>query len=277
MIIDTHHHFWKYIADNYGWIDESMGVLKKDYLPPDLEVEMVKARVSGTVVVQARQSIEETRWLLDLAERTPFIKGVVGWFDLQSEKIGEQLDQYAAHPKLVGARHVIHDEPDDDFMFRPAFLQGLELLQNYSLTYDLLLFPKHLKGATELVGLLPDQTFILDHISKPPVSSGILQPWKDDLEALASRSNVWCKISGMVTEADHNRWRYEEFVPYLDTVLNAFGRDRIMLGSDWPVCRLAGEYKEIMDIPLRFIEDLKEDDKIRIYRQNAIECYQLED
>ena len=229
MIIDTHHHLWKYIADEYGWIDESMGVLRKDYLPSDLEYEMVKARVSGTVVVQARQSIEETRWLLDLAERTPFIKGVVGWFDLQSEKIGEQLDQYAAHPKLVGARHVIHDEPDDDFMFRPAFLQGLELLQNYNLAYDLLLFPKHLKSATELVGLLPDQTFILDHISKPPISSGIFQPWKDDLEALASRSNVWCKISGMVTEADHNRWRYEEFVPYLDTVLNAFGMERIML------------------------------------------------
>lgn len=277
MIIDTHHHFWKYIADEYGWIDESMGVLKKDYLPPDLEVEMVKAGVSGTVVVQARQKIEETSWLLDLAERTPFIKGVVGWFDLQSEKISEQLDQYAAHPKLVGARHVIHDEPDDDFMFRPAFLKGLELLQNYNLSYDLLLFPKHLKSATELVRLLPDQTFILDHISKPPVSSGILQPWKDDIEALASRSNVWCKISGMVTETDHHRWRYKEFVPYLNTVLSAFGRERIMLGSDWPVCRLAGEYKEIMDIPLRYIENLNEDDKIRIYRQNAIECYQLED
>ena len=277
MIIDTHHHLWKYIADDYGWIDESMGVLRKDYLPSDLEYEMVKAGVSGTVVVQARQSIEETRWLLELAEHHPFIKGVVGWFDLQSEKIDEQLDQYAAHPKLVGARHVIHDEPDDDFMFRPAFLRGLELLQNYNLSYDLLLFPKHLKSAAELVGLLPDQTFILDHISKPRISSGIFQPWKDDLEALASRSNVWCKISGMVTEADQNRWRYEEFVPYLDTVLNAFGRDRIMLGSDWPVCRLAGEYKEIMDIPLRFIEDLKEEDKIRIYRQNAIKCYQLED
>jgi L-fuconolactonase len=277
MIIDTHHHLWKYNPDDYGWMDESMGVLKKDYLPPDLEDEIVKAGVSGTVVVQARQRIEETSWLLDLAERTPFIKGVVGWFDLQSEKIGEQLDQYAAHPKLVGARHVIHDEPDDDFMFRPAFLRGLELLQNYNLSYDLLLFPKHLKSATELVRLLPDQTFILDHISKPPVSSGILQPWKDEIEALASRSNVWCKISGMVTEADHNRWRYEEFVPYLNTVLSAFGRERIMLGSDWPVCRLAGEYKEIMDIPLRYIENLNEDDKIRIYRQNAIECYQLED
>jgi len=276
-MIDTHHHLWKFNPDEYGWMDESMGVLKQDYLPSDLEVELVKAGVSGTVVVQARQSIEETRWLLELAEHHPFIKGVVGWFDLQSEKIGEQLDQYASHPKLVGARHVIHDEPDDDFMFRPAFLRGLELLKNYNLSYDLLLFPKHLKGATELVGLFPDQTFILDHISKPPISSGILQPWKDDLETLASRSNVWCKISGMVTEADHNRWRYEEFVPYLDTVLSAFGRERIMLGSDWPVCRLAGEYKEIMEIPLRFIEDLKEDDKIRIYRQNAIECYQLED
>ena len=277
MIIDSHHHLWKYNQDDFGWMNDSMEVLKRDYLPADLEDELVSTMVLGTVVVQARQMIEETAWLLDLAERTPFIKGVVGWFNLQSEHLRVKLDQYAGNPKLVGVRHVIHDEPDDEFMLRPAFLKGLELLHHYDLVYELLLFPKHLKRATELVRLLPDQRFILDHMSKPDINSGLLHPWEDDIEALASHPNVWCKISGMVTEADHNRWRYEEFVPYLDVVLNAFGTERIMLGSDWPVCRLAGEDDEVMDIPLRFIEGLNEDDRKRICWQNAVECYQLED
>lgn len=277
MIIDSHHHLWNYNAEAYGWMDESMEVLKRDYLPAELENILAESGVSGTVVVQARQSIEETRWLLELADSFPFIKGVVGWFDLQSESLKTQLGHYVVHPKLVGVRHVIHDESDDDFMLRPAFLKGIEMLQEFDLVYDLLLFPKHLARAFELVNMFPEQRFVLDHLAKPFIRSGILQPWKEDIEKLASQPNVWCKLSGMVTEADHNRWRYEEFVPYLNTVLQSFGADRIMLGSDWPVCTLAGEYKEVMEIPMRFIKDLIENDKEKISWLNAIECYQLEE
>lgn len=276
MIIDSHHHLWKFNSDDYGWMDDSMKVLKRDYLPADLENEIMNTSVSGTVVVQARQIIEETRWLLELADENPFIRGVVGWVDLRSPDLGIQLKQLAGHSKLVGVRHVIHDEADDDFMLRPAFVNGIEKLKDYNLTYDLLLFPKHLERAIELVSMFPDQRFILDHISKPFIKTGILQPWKEDIEALATQPNVWCKISGMVTEADHQSWNYMDFVPYMKVVCEAFGTDRIMLGSDWPVCRLAGEYNEVMGIPLDFLNHLSETEKESIYRQNAIDCYQLE-
>ncbi len=275
MIIDAHHHLWRFNTEEYGWMDDRMQVLRRDYLPSDLEKEIKDAGVAGTVVVQARQILEETRWLLGLAEKAPFIRGVVGWVDLRGPGLKNQLDEFAAHQKLVGVRHVIHDEPDDDFMLRPAFLKGIEMLGDYHLAYDLLLFPKHLERAIELVSMFPGQKFVLDHISKPFIKSGILQPWKDDIEALAAQPNVWCKISGMVTEASHQSWHYEDFVPYMNTVVDAFGSDRIMLGSDWPVCRLAAEYEEVMNIPFRYFRSLNNDEKRRILGLNAIECYQL--
>ncbi len=276
MLIDAHHHLWHYNAPEYGWIGPSMEVLKRDYLPAHLAYEMEKAGVSGTIVVQARQSIRETQWLLEEAGRTPFIRGVVGWFDLLSEHLADQLEQFATHPRLVGARHLLHDEPDDDFMLRPAFLKGMEKLQEYKLVYDLLLFPKHLGRAYILAEQFPEQRFVLDHLAKPFIRSGVMQPWKNDMEALATLPNVWCKISGMVTEADTARWRYEEFVPYLETVLAAFGTRRIMLGSDWPVCLLGAEYGQVMELPLRFIGGMEEVEKERICSLNAINCYQLE-
>jgi L-fuconolactonase len=275
MILDAHHHLWKFSEKDYGWMDDSMSVLKRDYLPSELEKEISKAGVTGTVVVQARQTVEETRWLLELADSHPFIKGVVGWIDLRSPKLEHQLKEFAHHPKLVGVRHVIHDESDDDFMLRPAFVKGIERLEAFNLTYDLLLFPKHLARAIELASMFPNQRFVLDHISKPFIKSGIIKPWKDDIEALAAQPNVWCKISGMVTEASFDSWKYEDFVPYMKVVCDAFGNDRIMLGSDWPVCKLAGEYAEVMNIPYEFFGDLSEDDKKNVYSQNAIDCYQL--
>lgn len=275
MIIDAHHHLWSFNEADYGWMDDSMKVLKRDYLPADLEKEIKKAGVSGTVVVQARQILEETRWLLELAEQNSFIKGVVGWVDLRSPELQSQLYEFAGFPKLVGVRHVIHDEADDDFMLRPAFVKGIEQLQVFDLTYDLLLFPKHLERAIELVSMFPDQRFVLDHISKPFIKSGIMQPWKDDIEALAAQPNVWCKISGMVTEASLDSWKYEDFVPYMKVVCEAFGMDRVMLGSDWPVCRLAGEYPEVMNIPLQFMGDLSDSERNNVNSQNAIDCYQL--
>ena len=273
-IIDAHHHLWLYNLVDYEWMDESMEVLKRDYTPADLEKEMGKSGVDGTVVVQARQLIEETTWLLEMAEQNSFIKGVVGWLDLQSDELRSQLDLFASHPKLVGVRHVIHDEPDDDFMLRPAFVKGIELLQNYNLTYDLLLFPKHLDRALELVNMFPEQRFVLDHISKPFIKAGILEPWKGDMEALASQANVWCKISGMVTEADLNKWKYQDFVPFMQSVVEAFGTDRIMLGSDWPVCLLAGTYSKVYQLVYNFTKTLSTFEQEAIFGNNAFRFYQ---
>ena len=276
MIIDAHHHLWEYNSVDYGWIDDSMELLKRDYLPGDLESELKSAGVNGTVVVQARQNLEETSWLLGQADHNPIIKGVVGWLNLCSESLNEELAMFASHPKLVGVRHVIHDEPDNDFMLRPSFVKGIEKLSAYKLSFDLLLFPKHLENAIELVNMFPEQKFVLDHISKPFIKSGIIDPWREDISSLAAQANVWCKISGMVTEADHLYWKFEDFVPYLDVIVEAFGTDRIMLGSDWPVSRLAGEYNEIMDIPKKYFESFSAADKEKVFRNNCKEFYGLD-
>ena len=275
MIIDAHHHLWKFNEAEYAWMDNSMSILKQDYLPADLEKQLNGSNVVGTVAVQARQNLEETRWLLEMAHQYPFIKGIVGWVDLCSEKLNAQLDEFSRDPGLVGVHHVIHDEPDDDFMLRPAFIKGIEKLGQYNLTYDLLLFPKHLQRAVKLVSLFPEQKFVLDHISKPFIKASILDPWQEEIAALAARTNVWCKISGMVTEADHAHWKYEDFLPFLDVVVEAFGTDRIMLGSDWPVCRLAGEYHLVMDIPARYFIGLDPVEMEKISRMNCYECYEL--
>jgi len=275
MIIDAHHHLWKFNNADYGWMDNSMSILKQDYLPADLEKLLDGSNVMGTIAVQARQMLEETRWLLEMAQQHPFIKGVVGWLDLCSEELNPQLDEFGENPWLVGVRHVVHDEPDDDFMLRPAFIGGMEKLVQYNLTFDLLLFPKHLQRAYELVSLFPDQKFVLDHLSKPFIKDGILDPWREEIAVLATQPNVWCKISGMLTEADHIHWKYEDFLPYLDVVVEAFGTNRIMLGSDWPVCLLAGEYHQAMDIPVRYFKDLDQLEMEKISWMNCAECYEL--
>jgi L-fuconolactonase len=275
MIIDSHHHLWNYNPLDYGWMGDSMQVLKRDYLPPDLKPVLKDAGVDGTVVVQARQTLEETEWLLDLAGTNDFIYGVVGWVDLCSPDLAQQLDKFAKHPKLVGVRHVIHDEPDDDFMLREEFKVGIGQLEDYGLVYDLLLFPLHLRRAAELVRIFPGQRFVLDHLGKPPIKDGEIKSWQKDLENLAQFSNVYCKLSGMVTEADWFSWEQEDFVPYMSVLLDAFGPDRIMLGSDWPVCTLAGDYGKVMLIPGEFISKLSTKDQELIQYRTAIECYQL--
>lgn len=275
MMIDAHHHLWKYNPEEYGWMDASMSLLKRDYLPEDLEKEMLAAGVDATVVVQARQNLDETRWLLELADRYAFIKGVVAWFDLRSPYLQQQLRDFVAHPKLVGARHVIHDEPDDDFMLRSDFKTGLVYLGAHGLTYDLLLFPRHIGRAIKLVNSFPRLRFVLDHLGKPMIKSGVLEPWKEEITQLAQYPNVWCKLSGMVTEADRENWTYGDLLPYMETVLEAFGPDRIMVGSDWPVCRLAGEYARVMQIVPEFIGSLDQRDQEKILFANAVKCYQL--
>ena len=274
-MIDAHHHFWKYSPEQYGWIDSSMEVLKRDYLPEELEGEMQSAGITGTVVVQARQNLEETRWLLELASRHAFIKGVVGWVDLCSEALEQQLNQFNSFSKLVGVRHVIQDEADDRFMLRAGFRAGISILETYDLTYDLLLYPRHLTHALKLARLFPRQRFVLDHLGKPPIRTGTLEPWKSDLGKLAECPNVWCKLSGMVTEADLQDWSYRDLLPYMETVLEAFGPGRIMVGSDWPVCTLAGSYQAVMEIASGFTSSMSGTDRNKIWIQNAMDCYQL--
>jgi L-fuconolactonase len=256
-------------------MDDSMSILKRDYLPEDLEPELQDAGIGGTVVVHARQSLEETRWLLDLADRHAFIKGVVGWFDLRSKNLESQLMKFAGHPKLVGVRHVIHDEDDDDFMLQADFISGIARLEGFDLSYDLLLFPKHLERAARLVSAFPQQRFVLDHLGKPFIKAGAMQPWKSYLTRLADCPNLWCKLSGMVTEADWANWTYEDLRPYMETVLELFGPDRILLGSDWPVCRLAGEYGQVIRIVQDFISSLNIRDQEKILHKNAVDCYHL--
>jgi L-fucono-1,5-lactonase len=254
MRLDSHQHFWKYNPAHQVWMTDQMAVLRRDYLPPELEPLLKAVGFDGTVAVQARQMIEETEWLLQLADQHDSIRGVVGWVDLGSPALRAQLERYARHPKLVGVRHVVHDEPDDQFMLLPDFRRGIGQLREFDLTYDLLLFPKHLPAAAKLVAEFPEQPFVLDHIAKPAIRERLVSPWKEDLRRLARFPNVCCKLSGMVTEAEWKRWTQADFSPYLDVVLEAFGPERVMIGSDWPVCTLSGDYRSTMRIVMDYVE-----------------------
>lgn len=254
--IDAHQHFWKYSAEEYEWIDESMAALKRDFLPSDLHPLLAAHGFGGSIAVQARQSLAETRWLLELAKANSFIKGVVGWVDLCSVRLQEQLEEFAGNRSLVGVRHVVQDEADDQFMLRPDFRRGIGLLREFGLVYDLLLHPRHLPVAVELVREFPDHAFVLDHIAKPPIADGVLEPWRGAIRELAQSPNVACKLSGMVTEARWRAWTHEDFRPYLEVALETFGPSRLMIGSDWPVCTLSADYASTMGIVLKRVEQL---------------------
>lgn len=275
MFIDAHQHFWKYDAHEYPWINESMRVLRRDFLPEDLVREQAKAGGNGSVAVQARQSIEETRWLLELADQHPVIRGVVGWVDLRSAEVRDQLSRWAGHPKLVGVRHVVQDEPDVRFLMQTDFVRGIRQMRELDLAYDLLVYPKQLPAAIELVKELPEQRFVLDHMAKPLIRAGVLGPWPDYIRELARHSNVYCKISGLVTEAAWQGWKQEDFRMFLDVVWEAFGEDRLMVGSDWPVCLLAATYKQVMDIPRQYFAAQPELTQKKIFGTNAEKFYGL--
>ena len=250
-----------------------MGILKHDFLPQDLEPLLAGIHFDGCVAVQARQNLEETRWLLELAEQHPFIKGVVGWVDLRSEQLPGQLQRFATHPKLVGVRHIVHDEPDDDFMLRPEFRRGIAQLRDFNLTYDLLLFPKHLTVAAQLVEEFPQQPFVLDHIAKPRIAEGLMSPWQEDMHQLATFPNVFCKLSAMVTETRWKQWQPADFHPYMDVACDAFGASRLMIGSDWPVCTLSGEYQPVMKIVIDYVRKLSVDAQAAILGDNCARFY----
>ncbi len=273
MKIDTHQHFWKYNERDYGWMGPGMESLKQDRLPCHLKPLLQETAIDGTVCVQARQCLEETQFLLRLADENTFIKGVVGWVDLRSPQLELQLERFCYHPKLRGVRHVVHDEPAENFMMREDFVHGIGKLRKYNLTYDLLLFPKHLPIACELVGKFAEQTFVLDHISKPFIKDRKIEPWAGDIRRLASFKNVFCKISGMVTEADWGNWKPLDFKPYMDIVLEAFGAERVMLGSDWPVCTVAGEYERVMRIAADYVNALSPDEQAAVWAENPKRIY----
>jgi len=276
MRLDTHQHFWRYDPAQHVWMTDAMGALRRDYLPTDLEPLLGAAGFDGTIAVQARQVVEETEWLLQLADSHPFIRGVVGWVDLRSPRVGDELARYSRHPKLVGVRHVVHDEPDDDFVLRPDFRAGVARLRELGLTYDLLLFPKHLPFATRLAEEFPEQPFVLDHVAKPFIRDGVLSPWREDLQRLAAFPNVFCKLSGMVTEARWGQWRAGELHPYLDAVVEAFGVERLMIGSDWPVCTLSSDYARTMALVVDYVQRFPVEVRDGILGGNGARFYGLD-
>ncbi len=273
MRIDSHQHFWRYQAPSYSWITERMRILQRDYLPAELEPLLRAGGFDGCIAVQACQSVEDTAFLLELARRHAFIKGVVGWVDMCSDRLDEELARFAPDPGLVGVRHIVHDEPDDDFMLRADFRRGISRLRTFDLTYDLLLFPRHIPRAVRLAEEFPEQPFVLDHIAKPVIRDGQFSPWREDLRTLAAFPNVTCKLSGLVTEARWDSWRPEDIHPYLDIVVEAFGPSRLMIGSDWPVCLLAGDYRRVMDVVVGYVERLSKDERRGILGENAARVY----
>ena len=274
MKIDSHQHFWSYDEQQYPWIPKDT-LLHRDWLPKDLEPLLAKAGLDGCVAVQARQTVGESHWLLTLADQAPMIKGVVGWVDLQSEVVEEQLAQLAKHPKLVGVRHIVEDEPDVDFMLRPNFLRGLSKLIQFNLAYDILIYPKQLPAAITLAREFPEQPFVLDHIAKPFIKDGVLSPWREQIRELAASPNVWCKVSGMITEANHATWQSAEFKPYLDVVFAVFGEDRLMYGSDWPVCLLAGSYERTFELVDAYTRQLTHSAREKLFGGNACRFYRI--
>jgi L-fuconolactonase len=273
--IDAHQHFWNYNENEYSWLDNRLGMLKRDFKPENLKEVLDDNGFSGSVAIQARQTVEETRWLLSLARQYDFIKTVVGWIDLQSEKIEEHLIEFTGERKFAGVRHVIQDEKDINFMLKKEFLQGISYLQDYGLTYDLLIYPRHLKVANQFVSRFPEMKFVVDHLAKPSIKEGITEPWANDIRILARNGNVFCKLSGMVTEADWAKWKPADFSPYMDVILDAFGPERIMLGSDWPVCLAAGTYRSVVNLVLEYIRRFSADEQQKIVRDTCLSFYSI--
>lgn len=275
MVIDSHQHFWIYETEKHAWIDDDMKVIRKNFLPEDLKIVYQENNVDGCVAVQADQTLAETDFLLDLASKNDFIKGIVGWVDLRASNIDEVLNQYSKFPKLKGFRHVVQGEADHNFMLRPDFLNGIAALEKYNFTYDILIFPHQLGAALELVRRFPNQKFVIDHIAKPYIKDGFYDGWASLMKAISEYPNVYCKLSGMTTEADYNNWTSEQIEPYMQLVLEAFGTNRILFGSDWPVCLVAGNYTKTKELVTNFIAKLSSEEQAAIMGGNAIEFYNL--
>lgn len=275
MIIDSHHHYWQYNPVEYDWIDDSMKVIRTNFLPEKLEQTIREAGIDGVISVHARQSVEETEWLIGMAHQNKFMKGVVGWLPLIQNDIETYLEKYSGENILKGLRHVVQGETDPEFILRNDFNRGISLLKKYSLVYDILIFERQLPNTVRFADQHPDQLFVLDHIAKPLIRKNELSPWKENIQELAKRENVSCKISGMVTEADFTNWTPEQLLPYFDVILEAFGPNRLLFGSDWPVCLVATSYKNWADLVRKTISTFSETEQAKIMGENAVRIYDL--
>lgn len=275
MTIDSHQHFWHYDQVKHSWINNEMAVIRKSFLPEDLIIVYSENDVDGCVAVQADQTLEETDFLLGLANQNDFIKGVVGWADLRSEGAETVLNKYHSENKLKGWRHIVQGEEDHNFLIRPDFLRGISYLEKYGYVYDILIFPHQLGAVLEFVKNFPNQKFVIDHIAKPYIKDGFHEGWAVLMKEIAKQENVYCKLSGMITEADYKTWSPEELHPYMYLVLSVFGPERVMFGSDWPVCLVAGNYGQVKTVVTDFIKTLSAAEQNLIMAKNAIDFYNL--
>ena len=271
--IDSHQHFWQYNPQKHGWITDDMKVIQRDFLPSDLQPILQKNNIDGCISVQADQTETETEFLLELSDNHDFIKGIVGWVDLQVANIDERLVYYNQFKKLKGFRHIVQSETDSEFMLRPKFKNGIIALSLYDFTYDILIYHYQLEQAIQFVALFPNQKFVLDHLGKPDIKSGEYALWQTNIKKLALHQNVFCKISGMTTEGEWNNWKPSDFTVYLDIIVKAFGTDRLMYGSDFPVCTLAATYEEQLNIVTAYFSTFKYLEKKKIMGDNALKFY----
>ncbi len=275
MKIDAHQHFWNFDPVRDAWITDDMKVIQKDFLPIDLDPVLAKNGVTGCVAVQADQSEEETLFLLELADQYEFIQGVVGWIDLRKENVQSRLGAFARFKKLKGFRHVVQAEPDDQFLLGESFCKGIGLLGNYRFTYDILVKPHQLNATIKFVEKFPNQLFVIDHLAKPFIKDKMLGDWKKQMQELGQFENVSCKISGMVTEADWKNWKVLDFKSYIDHVIDSFGTDRVMFGSDWPVCLVAATYEQVCEVVEKNTAHLTQSEKKSLWGLNAKNFYDL--
>jgi L-fuconolactonase len=273
MRLDSHQHFWSFDEREYDWIDERMSRIRRDFAPSDLEPLLRRNGFDGSIAVQVRQTLSETSYLLELAGKHELIRGVVGWVDLRSPDVRSALERFSLNPRFRGVRHVVQAEPDTRFLLREDFLRGVALLRDFDLAYDILVYHHHLPAVIEFVERLPDQRLVLDHIGKPAIARGEIEPWASAIRKLGRRENLYCKVSGMVTEADWSAWKKSDFTLYLETVLEAFGSKRLVFGSDWPVSTLAASYEEVVGIVDDFFSTLSTEEKDAVFGGNAVELY----
>jgi L-fuconolactonase len=274
--IDSHQHFWKFDPVRDSWIDSSMSAIQRDFMPGDLEPILEKYDIDGCVAVQADQSEAETEFLLNLAENYDFIKGVVGWVDLRADDLGKRLEYFKDFKKLKGFRHVLQGEADRALMLNPQFTKGISALKAYDFTYDILIFPDQLGYTHQFVKTFGSHRFVIDHIAKPDIKTKNIEKWANGIKAIAKHENVWCKVSGMITEADWHGWVLSDFEPYLDVVFEAFGTKRLMFGSDWPVCNVAGGYRQMISVVKNYVSKLSAGEQACFWGLNAIEFYKLD-
>ena len=274
-MIDSHQHFWQVGRFDYPWMTSDLGVLYRDYLPAELEPILKSNDIEKTVLVQASTSVAESRWLLNLADENSFIAGVVGWVDLMSPEIDAQLEELTAHPRFKGVRHLVESEPNDDWLIQPAVLSGLRRLSNYGLSYDLLVYTRHLKHVPQIAESCPDLALVIDHLAKPPIAKNEIHEWSRAFKPLAAYPNISCKLSGLVTEANWTSWQTDDLRPFVEVAVESFGVDRLMFGSDYPVCLLASTYDRVLNSFQEILKSLSDADREKIFSTNAARFYRL--